>query len=119
MYLKITISTKSYMSIPFLNCCPQGHLSVDKTAVTIKVPRVPDFIRKEKKEVKTHIEEARRLLATNFRKPRGEHLVRYLNVSYDDFRKEIWVVSDFIPSDVLTSATRSVSTWTGRTSRLS
>ena len=107
------------MSIPFLNCCPQGHLTVDKTAVTIKVPRVPDFIRKEKKEVKTHIEEARRLLATNFRKPRGEHLVRYLNVSYDDFRKEIWVVSDFIPSDVLTSATRSVSTWTGRTSRLS
>ena len=64
-----------------------------KEAVTIKVPRVPDFIRKEKKEVKLHIEEARRLLATNFRKVRGEHLVRYLGASYDDFRKEVWVVS--------------------------
>ena len=43
--------------------------------------------------MKTHIEEAKRLLATNFRKPHGEHLVRYLGASYDDFRKEIWVVS--------------------------
>ena len=68
-------------------------MTTTKQAVTIKVPRVPDFIRKEKKEVKTHIEEARRLLSTNLRKPRGEHLVRYLAVSYDDFRKEIWVVS--------------------------
>ena len=42
--------------------------------------------------MKTHIEEAKRLLATNFRKPHGEHLVRYLGASYDDFRKEIWVV---------------------------
>ena len=33
------------------------------------------------------------MLATNFRKPHGEHLVRYLGASYDDFRKEIWVVS--------------------------
>ena len=83
-------------------------MATTKEAVTIKVPRVPDFIRKEKKEVldktsqkifnallkvKTHIEEAKRLLSTNFRKPRGEHLVRYLGASYDDFRKEIWVVS--------------------------
>ena len=44
-------------------------------------------------QVKTHIEEAKRLLATNFRKPHGIHLVRYLGASYDDFRKEIWVVS--------------------------
>ena len=93
----------------------QGHMAATKESVTIKVPRVPDFIRKEKKEVgwwwfidiireqfhknhlflkvKTHIEEAKRLLSTNFRKPRGEHLVRYLGASYDDFRKEIWVVS--------------------------
>ena len=63
-----------------------------KEPVTIKVPRVPDFIRKEKKEVKLHIEEAKKLLHTQFRKPRNEYLVRYLNVSYDDFRKEIWVV---------------------------
>ena len=50
-------------------------------------------------KVKTHIEEAKRLLATNFRKPHGEHLVRYLGASYDDFRKEIWVVS--VPSIIL------------------
>ena len=29
----------------------QGHLAATKESVTIKVPRVPDFIRKEKKEV--------------------------------------------------------------------
>ena len=63
-----------------------------KESVTIKVPRVPDYIRKEKKEVKIHMEEAKKLMATPFRKPRHENLVRYLNVAYDDFRKEIWVV---------------------------
>ena len=67
-----------------------------KEPITIKVPRVPDFIRKEKKEVKMHIEEAKKLLQTQIRKPRNEHLVRYLNVSYDDFRKEIWVVCTHI-----------------------
>ena len=61
--------------------------------MTIKVPRVPDYIRKEKKEVKIHIEEAKKLLTTPFRKPRHENIVKYLNVAYDDFRKEIWVVS--------------------------
>jgi len=74
----------------------KGQLVATKEPVTIKVPRVPDFIRKEKKEVKTHIEEARKLLATNFRKPRGEFLVKYLNVSYDDFRKEIWVIREYV-----------------------
>ena len=64
-----------------------------KESVTIKVPRVPDYIRKEKKEVKIHMEEAKKLLATPFKKPRHENIVRYLNVAYDDFRKEIWVVS--------------------------
>ena len=63
-----------------------------KESVTIKVPRVPDYIRKEKKEVKIHMEEAKKLMATPLRKPRHENLVRYLNVAYDDFRKEIWVV---------------------------
>ena len=66
-----------------------------KESVTIKVPRVPDYIRKEKKEVKIHMEEAKKLMATPFRKPRHENLVRYLNVAYDDFRKEIWVVRVF------------------------
>ena len=64
-----------------------------KDPVTIKVPRVPDYIRKEKKEVKLHIDEAKKLLSTPFRKPKHENIVKYLNVSYDDFRKEIWVVS--------------------------
>ena len=64
-----------------------------KDPVTIKVPRVPDYIRKEKKEVKLHIEEAKKLLSTSFKKPKHDNVVKYLNVSYDDFRKEIWVVS--------------------------
>ena len=63
-----------------------------KDSVTIKVPRVPDYIRKEKKEVKLHIEEAKKLLSTPLRKAKNENIVKYLNVSYDDFRKEIWVV---------------------------
>ena len=63
-----------------------------KESVTIKVPRVPDYIRKEKKEVKVHIEEAKKLLTTPFKKPRQENIVKYFNVAYDDFRKEIWVV---------------------------
>ena len=63
-----------------------------KDSVTIKVPRVPDYIRKEKKEVKLHIEEAKKLLSTPLRKAKHENIVKYLNVSYDDFRKEIWVV---------------------------
>lgn len=64
-----------------------------KESVTIKVPRVADYIRKEKKEVKIHIEEAKKLLTTPFKKPRHENIVKYFNVAYDDFRKEIWVVS--------------------------
>ena len=74
-----------------------------KESVTIKVPRVPDYIRKEKKEVKIHMEEAKKLLATPFKKPRHENIVRYLNVAYDDFRKEIWVVS-FDCRDILKSS---------------
>ena len=70
----------------------QGHLVSTKDSVTIKVPRVPDYIRKEKKEVKLHIEEAKKLLSTPLRKAKHENIVKYLNVSYDDFRKEIWVV---------------------------
>ena len=76
-----------------------------KDSVTIKVPRVPDYIRKEKKEVKLHIEEAKKLLSTPLRKAKNENIVKYLNVSYDDFRKEIWVVGISIkdqPGTVLT-----------------
>ena len=28
-----------------------------------------------------------------FRKPIGDRVVRVLNIGYDDFRKEIWIVS--------------------------
>lgn len=91
-----TVTGLSYLEDGQFAKIYKGHLVSTKAAVTIKVPRVPDFIRKEKKEVKTHIEEAKRLLATNFRKPKGEHLVSYLNVSYDDFRKEIWVIRDYV-----------------------
>ena len=54
------------------------------------------MLRKEKKEVKIHIEEGKRLLSSQFRKPHHENLVRNLHVSYDDFRKEIWVVRDYV-----------------------
>lgn len=74
----------------------KGHLVSTNDPVTIKVPRVPDYIRKEKKEVKIHIEEAKKLLTTPFRKPRHENIVKYLNVAYDDFRKEIWVIRDYV-----------------------
>ena len=40
--------------------------------------------------VKTHIEEVKRLMP-NLKRPRNEALVKYLGVSYDDFRKEVWV----------------------------
>ena len=84
--------------------CLQGHMVSTKESVTIKVPRVPDYIRKEKKEVKIHMEEAKKLLATPFKKPRHENLVRYLNVAYDDFRKEIWVVGCWIPKELYNRA---------------
>ncbi len=40
--------------------------------------------------VKEHVEEVRRLVP-NLRRPRGDNLLRVLGVSYDDFRKEVWV----------------------------
>jgi serine/threonine protein kinase len=91
-----TVTGLSYLEDGQFAKIYKGHMAATKESVTIKVPRVPDFIRKEKKEVKTHIEEAKRLLSTNFRKPRGEHLVRYLGASYDDFRKEIWVIREHV-----------------------
>ena len=47
-----TIRFIKKLKIGVLNCfLRQGHLAATKESVTIKVPRVPDFIRKEKKEV--------------------------------------------------------------------
>jgi len=74
----------------------KGYLSSSRQVVAIKVPKVPEFLRKEKKAMKVQLEEARKLLQTNFRKARSEHIVSYINVSYDDFRKEIWVVREYI-----------------------
>lgn len=91
-----TITSLSYLEDGQFAKIYKGHLTDTKDPVTIKVPRVPDHIRKEKRLVKTHIEEAKKLLDTNFRKARGEHIVRYLTVSYDDFRKEIWVVREYV-----------------------
>ena len=97
----------------------KGHMATSsgsKQTVSIKVPRVPDAIRKDKRktftlmatltrfildfgafvgQVKTHIEEVRHLLQLTKRSGinKGIHLVKYLGVSYDDFRKEVWVRS--------------------------
>jgi len=80
----------------------KGHMpmtsSAIKQTVSIKVPRVPDAIRKDKRKVKTHIEEARKLLPLVKRHglDKGIHLVKYFGVAYDDFRKEVWVVSEYV-----------------------
>ena len=68
----------------------KGHLVLNKQPVTIKVPRVIGDIRKEKKLVKTHIEEVKKLMPS-IKRAKSEFIVRYLGVSYDDFRKEVWV----------------------------
>jgi serine/threonine protein kinase len=91
-----TITSLSYLEDGQFAKIYKGHLTATREPVTIKVPRVPDHIRKEKRLVKSHIEEAKKLLDTNLRKPRAEHIVRYLAVSYDDFRKEIWVVREYV-----------------------
>lgn len=73
----------------------KGHLVHDKAPVTIKVPRVPEHIRKEKKLVKTHVDEVKKLMPA-IKRGKGEFIVRYLGVAYDDFRKEVWVVREFV-----------------------
>jgi len=67
------------------------------------VPKVPDYIRKEKKAVKVQVEEAKKLLSTNIRKPIGDRVVRVLNIGYDDFRKEIWIIKDYVDGTDLES----------------
>ena len=73
----------------------KGHLVLNKQPVTIKVPRVIGDIRKEKKLVKTHIEEVKKLMPS-IKRAKSEFIVRYLGVSYDDFRKEVWVSVKFV-----------------------
>eukprot|EP00095_Tigriopus_kingsejongensis_P009034 maker-scaffold458_size165745-snap-gene-0.24 protein:Tk09034 transcript:maker-scaffold458_size165745-snap-gene-0.24-mRNA-1 annotation:"npk1-related protein kinase" len=75
---------------------PLGH------KVAVKVPKVPEHIRKEKKLVRTHIEEVKKLMP-NIKRAKQENLVRYFGVSYDDFRKEVWVIKEFVDgSDLAT-----------------
>jgi len=81
----------------------KGYITATKKPVTIKVPKVPDYIRKEKKAVKIQIEEAKKLLNTNIRKPIGDRVVRVLNIGYDDFRKEIWIIKDYVDGTDLES----------------
>jgi len=73
----------------------KGHLALNKQSVTIKVPRVPDYIRKDKKLVRTHVEEVKKLMPS-IKRAKSDFIVRYLGVSYDDFRKEVWVVREFV-----------------------
>jgi len=76
-----------------------GHAaSGPKQIVSIKVPRVPEAIRKEKKQVKLHIEEVRKLIPLTKRSGlnKSHYLVKYFGVAYDDFRKEVWVVREYI-----------------------
>ena len=88
----------------------KGHLVLNKQSVTIKVPRVPDYIRKDKSKlireidlhmwfiiendilelVRTHVEEVKKLMPS-IKRAKSDFIVRYLGVSYDDFRKEVWV----------------------------
>ena len=45
--------------------------------------------------VKTHIEEVKKLMPA-LKRAKGEFIVKYLGVSYDDFRKEVWVIREFV-----------------------
>ena len=45
--------------------------------------------------VKTHIEEVKKLMPS-LKRAKGEFIVKYLGVSYDDFRKEVWVIREFV-----------------------
>ena len=87
----------------------KGQFAHNRQFVTIKVPRVHESVRKEKSKrtkyssksgivnfffilelVKTHIEEVKKLMP-NLKRARSDYIVKYLGVSYDDFRKEVWV----------------------------
>lgn len=74
----------------------KGYLTTaNRMPITIKVPKVPENIRKEKKLVKTHIEEVKKLVP-HIKRAKSEYVVKYLGVSYDDFRKEVWVMREFV-----------------------
>ena len=45
--------------------------------------------------MKTHIEEVKKLMPA-LKRAKGEFIVKYLGVSYDDFRKEVWVIREFV-----------------------
>ena len=40
--------------------------------------------------VRTHVEEVKKLMPS-IKRAKSDFIVRYLGVSYDDFRKEVWV----------------------------
>ena len=41
--------------------------------------------------VKTHVDEVKKLMPA-LKRAKGEFIVKYLGVTYDDFRKEVWVM---------------------------
>ena len=41
--------------------------------------------------VKTHMDEVKKLMPA-LKRAKGEFIVKYLGVTYDDFRKEVWVM---------------------------
>ena len=45
--------------------------------------------------MKTHIEEVKKLMPS-IKRAKGELIVKYFGVSYDDFRKEVWVIREFV-----------------------
>ncbi len=45
--------------------------------------------------VRTHIEEVKKLMP-NLKRGKSEFVVKYLGVSYDDFRKEVWVIREYV-----------------------
>lgn len=50
--------------------------------------------------VKIHIEEVKKLMP-NIKRANHENIVRFLGVSYDDFRKEVWVIPKKRPTIIL------------------
>ena len=45
--------------------------------------------------VKIHVEEVKKLMPA-LKRAKGEFIVKHLGVTYDDFRKEVWVIREFV-----------------------
>ena len=45
--------------------------------------------------MKIHVEEVKKLMPA-LKRAKGEFIVKHLGVTYDDFRKEVWVIREFV-----------------------